>query len=398
MQTPEVDKFIARQLVDTQYSSKLARLYLQCLYDNAAKVQTSTGALTATLRQITGIESYLGQKENGKKSRDDHRHHVMDALIITLATQARIKAMADAVTQSELKGERYWKALHNLFEPFLNTLKTAILNSRISFYRKNRVRGSMHKETQYGIRNSFDVKGKPTKIVVGTHKITADDLLNQGSRLKLAEKILDENLKNFVENALPANVSEIDGVKTLLGPNSKPIQKIRTEKGKFGSLILVGPAENTRYFSNDENHHIEIWADAKGNWHGKVMNLYEAHQLKREGKKVSQAMGAPGETFVMQLFKQDVLYCESVDEKRPAGYWIVEGIGTTGQMKFVPIFDSRALSEVKKAGNAFTPVASSLQKVKARRVFLDSLGYEIVCKTDTKKEILKNNSEIKSAS
>ncbi len=344
VQTPEVDSFIARQLVDTQYSSKLARLYLQCLYDNAAKVQTSTGALTATMRQTTGIEGYLGQKEDGKKSRDDHRHHVVDALMITLATPSRIKAMADAVTQSELKGERHWKALHNLFEPFLKNLTDAVSLARISFYRKNRVRGSMHKETQYGIRNSFDIKGKPTKIVVGTHKITADDLLNQESRLKLAAKILDENLQNFVGNAIPANISEIDGAKTLIGPNSKPIQKIRTEKGKFDSLIAVGPTETPRYFGNDENHHIEIWADAKGNWHGKVMNLYEAHQLKREGKKVSQAMGAPGETFVMQLFKQDVLYCESVDEKRPAQYWIVEAIGSNGQLAFVPLFDSRALS------------------------------------------------------
>ncbi len=209
---------------------------------------------------------------------------------------------------------------------------------------------------------------------------------------------MDENLKNFVGIAKPANIAEIDGVKTLMGPNSKPIQKNRTENGKFESLIAVGPAETPRYFGNDENHHIEIWTDANGKWEGRVMNLYEAYQLKREGKKVSQAMGAPNETFVMQLFKQDVFCCEAVDEKGPAQYWIVEAIGSNGQLAFVPLFDSRALSEVKKSGNAFAPVASSLQKVKARRVFLDVLGYEIVRKTDTKKVILKNNSEIKSAS
>ena len=48
-----------------------------------ARVQTATGRLTAQLRRLWGLNHILA--DSGEKTREDHRHHAVDALVIACA-------------------------------------------------------------------------------------------------------------------------------------------------------------------------------------------------------------------------------------------------------------------------------------------------------------------------
>jgi CRISPR-associated endonuclease Csn1 len=84
--------FLARQLNETRHLSRLAKAYLSkvCVPN---QVWVTTGQMTALLRRQWGLNSILrghnqGEDDNpetvkgGRKVRDDHRHHAIDAVVI----------------------------------------------------------------------------------------------------------------------------------------------------------------------------------------------------------------------------------------------------------------------------------------------------------------------------
>jgi CRISPR-associated endonuclease Csn1 len=99
--------FIARQLTDNAYLSKVARKYLRAVCDH---VWTVSGGMTKLLRDKWDIDSLLKRKidreqielfklkdsEIGtyKKNRYDHRHHALDAIVIALTDRAMVKKIA----------------------------------------------------------------------------------------------------------------------------------------------------------------------------------------------------------------------------------------------------------------------------------------------------------------
>jgi CRISPR-associated endonuclease Csn1 len=395
---PQVDDFIARQLVDTQYSTKLARRYLTCLWQEPIQVQVTNGALTSVLRRVTRIDGYLGESDSGKKSRDDHRHHVIDAMMVAMSTPSMVKALADSVSQCEAKGERYWKRLKEQLSPTFEVLSDAAARARISIHSRNRVRGSLHKDTQYGIRfiddDHSDTRPKSRKksdtevlpdrtklrkIATARSPLLPDHISKSEARMKFAENVVDQGLQSYLQKDLKTD-KQLNrlGVEEdfIIGPNRKPIRRVRTEAANPESLLPVGSDENPRWLANDENHHIEIWKNAKGKWIGRVMNMLDAHKRKGHKLPVYQSKGEPGEIFIMQLNKQDLI------ETRPEGsadakIWIVDGIDSSGQIILLDVFDARPRGLAKKAGAVWSPKASGLQEAKAVRIVLDPLGYLI---------------------
>lgn len=73
--------WLGRQLVETGYASKLARQYLGCLLPTQ-DILMVPGSLTAKLRDAA--IALRPDEPNLKKSRDDHRHHALDAMMLGL--------------------------------------------------------------------------------------------------------------------------------------------------------------------------------------------------------------------------------------------------------------------------------------------------------------------------
>lgn len=98
--------FISRQLNDTRYISKEASSYLKQL---ACKdVEVVKGQTTSLLRHVWGLNSVLNPENEEMKSRDDHRHHAVDAIVVALTSRSMLKRMSD---ENKKLTEDEWKTL-----------------------------------------------------------------------------------------------------------------------------------------------------------------------------------------------------------------------------------------------------------------------------------------------
>ena len=97
------DAWLARQLTDTAYISRVSRQYLTaiCSKDN---VRVVPGRLTAMLRQALGLNRLIG--DTAQKERDDHRHHAIDALVVALTDRALLQKASSHSKWAREKGLR----------------------------------------------------------------------------------------------------------------------------------------------------------------------------------------------------------------------------------------------------------------------------------------------------
>ena len=93
--------FLDRQLKETQYLSRTARTYLAYLYDEQGehpqRVRVIPGRMTALLRRGWGLEGMLdgtaADSAIPRKTRDDHRHHAIDAFVVANTTQGLLQTV-----------------------------------------------------------------------------------------------------------------------------------------------------------------------------------------------------------------------------------------------------------------------------------------------------------------
>jgi CRISPR-associated endonuclease Csn1 len=151
------ENFIERQLRDTQYIARKSKEILMKICNN---VTTTEGGVTAKLRELWGWDDVLmnlqlpkyrelGQtiikewtSEHGKRKhqkeeienwskRDDHRHHAIDALVISCTKQGfiqRINTLNSSDTKDEMNREiedskLFFKEKNTLLEKYLITQK-----------------------------------------------------------------------------------------------------------------------------------------------------------------------------------------------------------------------------------------------------------------------------------
>lgn len=93
--TNNIDSFISRNLNDTRYMSKdVAKWLADCLpfpKDGRRHVCCVSGAATGLMRRVWRIGIL---DENGKKDREDDRHHAVDAAVIAACTPSVVKSIA----------------------------------------------------------------------------------------------------------------------------------------------------------------------------------------------------------------------------------------------------------------------------------------------------------------
>jgi CRISPR-associated endonuclease Csn1 len=96
--------------------------------------------MTKDLRHWWGLNNILDKDKKGRKIREDHRHHAVDAIVIALTDHGRLQALANA------RGE-------NMPPPwagFLNDARMAVLRINVSHRSLRRISGALHEATIYG--------------------------------------------------------------------------------------------------------------------------------------------------------------------------------------------------------------------------------------------------------
>ena len=159
METFEKDSgFIARQLTDNAYLSKMAMKYLKSVCDDIWSVN---GGMTKLLRDKWEIDSILKRKIDDreiayfelkkeqigeyKKNRYDHRHHALDASVIALIDRSLVKEISTLNARSQKNRIE----VPPMAVPRLE-LQEKVKNIVVSFKPDHGAEGKLSKETLLG--------------------------------------------------------------------------------------------------------------------------------------------------------------------------------------------------------------------------------------------------------
>lgn len=221
--------FVARQLTDTAYVSKLALEYLSliCPY----KVVASSGRITAMIRGKLGLNRLLS--EDGSKNRNDHRHHALDAAVIGILDRSLVQKFSASAAQAEKAGlNRLISTFEKPWATFDQHLKRALDAVIVSHKRDHGYQGAFMEDTA---RKPIPVKNAEG-VIVG---------------------FKDEN-ENRLIPILPSE-------EALNIRHSSRIDKSDPYKGYIGG----------------SNYCLEI-SNVEGKWEGRVVSRFEVYSLVKE--------------------------------------------------------------------------------------------------------------------
>lgn len=140
----ELDDFFARQLVDTAYITSQVHEYVRCLCPDVLCIK---GQHTSTLRRRWGLNTVLSRDGSDLKNRDDHRHHVVDAIVVALTNRPRLQTLADVFRR---RPDGIEEQLPEPWSNFRADVEKAVNEIRVSYRVRRRVAGPLHRDTIYG--------------------------------------------------------------------------------------------------------------------------------------------------------------------------------------------------------------------------------------------------------
>lgn len=351
MATTITDDFVDRQLNDTRYASRLAADYLGLLYggrvDGSRKlrVQVSGGGATAHLRNELGLNALLG--DGPGKSRDDHRHHAVDAVAIAMIDPATVKRLADAAERAMEEGRRRFVKIAPPWGTFLEDVRTATDRVVVSHRVNHRVRGRLHEDTNYS-KPHTDERGrevrhhrKPVTMLSAKEVLSIVDPIDRRAvQQKLAE--VDGDVKKL-ENNWPTKPRK-DG-------SLQPIKRVRYQKAV--SVVSLGRKGHERHVAPGNNHHAVIVArkDAKGRvkWEDHPVTLLEAVQRKKRGEPIVKREWGRDGAFIMWFCPGDSLQMD--DEAGNVQVFVVKSVSKNNYELRLHA-DGRMTSDIRKAGKA----------------------------------------------
>jgi len=317
----EADGFAQRQLNDTRYISKSVAQYLNLLYPQELRVgqkavQTCTGGLTSELRRQWGLNNITDDMldKDGNvvmavetnlrgepvKSRANHKHHAVDAIVVALSNRKTMKQYQDycKVRREDQRPEFPvpWNGLREDTALYINTM---FVSHRVM----KKLSGALHKETFYGAVKDENGKVVPDKYV------TRKKLENLSG--KDVDNIRDDEIRSLIQQelyekgwkggtAVPKDWSQ-DG---LVSKSGVPIRKVRVEV-TMSNVATLGDKQH-RFAALGNNNHVEIFKDADGKLLASVVpTMVAASRIKRDNIPAVKNDHGPGTEFVMSLSRKE---------------------------------------------------------------------------------------------
>jgi len=295
-QIPE--DFTSKHLNDTRYNAVVAKKYLSMLYgglwdqEGRQRVFAVTGGHTALLRREWGLNGTLSGTE--EKTRDDHRHHAVDAVVIALTDPKRIQALVAAAELAEKKAsKRFYEAVQDPWPKFAVCVEESINQIVVSHRPTRTLPGALHAESIYS-------KAQTDKNGNESHRIRKHITKLSATELK-KDKIVDPAIRQLVNNQLK-ELGETNPAKAFAEEKNHPfltakdgrripIHKVRVLADKKPRSIGQGPRHRYVASGKDSNYASMIYAvvDDDGNeirWEHKVITRLEAHERKSRNKHV----------------------------------------------------------------------------------------------------------------
>ena len=383
-----MEQFTTRQLNDTRYATKLAAGYLALLYggindaEGKRRIRATAGQVTAFLRNEWKLNVILqdGASKNGgaaAKSRDDHRHHALDALVTALTDDGTIQALSRAAERASLERRRRFGAMPGPWPNFVDSVRSQIDTIVVSHRPQKKVSGALHEETFYGAaKNAEQNVRRVRKPLAGLSRTEVQQIVD----LKIREVVLDKLRSLGKEN--PADVfSDEKNLPCLQAEDGRQILIKSARVFKKLPTFPLGYGRAMRHVASDSNHHIEILAelDADGTvveWDGCVVPLADAQKRLKLHQPVVQSEFGPNRKFLFSLCPGEVIECDAAPGERKL--FVVRKMSHLGsgyiQIGFAPINDARQAKIMQTSRAWLWAGPNSLMNRNARKVVVSPLG------------------------
>ncbi len=380
--------FSDRALKDTQYLSRIARTYLDALYDGQDgknHVWVVPGRLTEMLRRHWGLNGITALTDSESqtvkaKNRTDHRHHAIDAAVIAATDRSLIKRISEMAQKDEVNGAEQvarsvpppWKSFR---ADISEELRRMIVSHRADhgteidpIARKSgrdSTSGKLHNDTAYGLTQDNKVVSrtpflslKPGDVELTTPgKNIRDDQLQKALTVATrgkAGKPFEEALRAFAAKPGPYH-----GI--------RHVRLIQTLKASSRVEIPDATGKPVKAYKGDSNHCYEIWRLPDGKAKAQVITTFEAH-----GKTVRRPH--PAAKRLLRVFKRDMVAIER-EGKRLICY--VRKFDQEHRLYIVPHTEANADARNRDKTDEFKFIqmrAGPLIKAHARRVHVDEMG------------------------
>jgi CRISPR-associated endonuclease Csn1 len=393
--------FLARQLTDTQYLSRLAGKYLQSLYADKSEgsVYVIPGRMTAMLRRLWGLNTILydhniveNKHSDAPKNRLDHRHHAIDAAVIAVTTRSLLMQIARAAGLAEDKDlDRLFEDLPKPWPEFREELEERLKSVTVSHKpdhgRKGKpvpgrdvTSGQLHNETAYGLTGRVNSKGD--SLVV--YRIALANL--QPKDLSDPERMTDHDLQAALYRAteglsVKEFTSALDRFSNAEGPY-KGIRRVRVCRPL--SVIPIRDKSGNAYkgYQGDSNALYNVWQMPDGKWitnwkdrEGKpqssIISTFDYHQ-----RDFVEQRPHPAAKRILSLRQNDLIAIER--DGGPPEIMRIQKYGQNGQIFLIAHNETGNMVERDKSPDDpfkfYGPGASSLKKLKARQIRIDPLG------------------------
>jgi CRISPR-associated endonuclease Csn1 len=373
------EDFTKRQLVDTSYAAKSAVEYLKQL---GCEVDTVRGHITSELRHFWGLNSILNDEDdNNQKSRDDHRHHAIDAIVVAHITKKHINALKSKYDfQKNKHFPSPWDAFGIGIDDFRRDVKKSVQTINVSHRPERKISGKMNLETNYGKTgqdNQFVYRvplqaltpAKVTKIVDPVVRAIVESRLKEfgiepgkGSK-PIKAAVFKEELR----------------MKAKCNKEGPPIKKVRV-RASFSNAIPIKDKNGIpyRYVEPGSNHHIAIYEyeDEKGVKRRckEMVSRFEAYQRRMKGLPIVNKKHPqyPDARFMMSLCINDMVIYKKNNNKYLCRVQKISGEGN-GESIDISFRDHTA-STIDSEKKGFRVRTLSPSKFDIEKVFVDPLG------------------------
>lgn len=384
--------FLDRALVDTQYLSRIAKIYLEALYTEGGHVWVVPGKLTEMLRRHWGLNSLLPDHNQGAakpKNRTDHRHHAIDAAVVAATDRALINRISKAAGREEIAGRSAEEIARDTSEPWKHFradigahLEKIIVSHRADHGRidpesrrqgRDSTTGRLHNDTAYGIVDCQTVVSRVPLLSLkpGDIEITArgKNIRDPFLQKHLARMTRGKTTPKEIEAALTAFAMS----ETL--PDGKPnpyhgIRHVRLiESLQSSARVEVAGRHGTPFkaYKRDSNHCYEIWRMPDGKPAAQVITTFEAH--------VDTARKPhPAAKRLLRVFKRDMVAIERGGETMIC---YVQKFDPANGIFLAPHTEANADSRNRDPGDSFRLIQMGpgpALKADIRRVFVDEIG------------------------
>lgn len=365
-----LEEFSERQLNDTRYASRLAAQYLGLLFggvvdaEGKKRVMTCSGGVTSWLRNEWDLNRILNP-DSPQKSRDDHRHHAIDAVTVAMCSQSMVQRLGTLAEEAEKAGRRRFATLGEPWAGFRLSVQSKVLATEVSMRPEYKLKTEMHDQTVYSKRQGDG--DKFVRLRTDVFKAKPEDIVDPHIRNIVLEKIAIVGSAAKLENNWP----------TLQTPNGQvPIKKVRVRE-KAGNAIALGKGARRKVVLSNSIHHTEIVRNEEGKKvcfdHYPVTTFEAMDRLRRKVDLVQKEHGERKQ-LICTLRPGDMLLCARDKQSEPL-VWLVRTVKSSGQTEMQVASDARQKAKVSASGGIWAPVVNTLfADPRTKKIRIDHLG------------------------